>query len=503
MKLIRGLLAGGLAAFAVVEYLLWGMGTAGVGKTIFFFLLLGSYYLAVGKPVGSSRNRIEHFTLVFAVAALSVSYTLYNNEALELLNFLVAIFLMGILFLQGVLGDTLRWDSGIFQLERIVGYFTRPFVCIHRPWLDLAATGKSGNRENRRKNLFTVLYVFLALLVGIPLLAILAVLLLNADPVFAGVFKPFFDALSQLRLGTFISKGIVFLILAPFVLSSVWTYREKVFLLKGIVKTESDTKKLPAAFAITILVMVNILYLLYAIVQFRYLFSAGSGILPGNISYAEYARSGFFELAFIAWINIILMIFSVRFTVRAGVPGLVIRLMNVLLMFLSVVQLVSAFLRMSLYIQVYGLSMLRYFVTAFMILAAFWFLFVLLREFFPKFPLFKSFVFAGAFALVLVNYSVPDRQIALYNSRMYLAGNIKDYDVTYMDAELSASGHLVMLEFETEILAQDPSLEFFFDNMKKSPNNISIDPDQTDDYKTFVFCDAQWSEKILAEQAEK
>jgi hypothetical protein len=509
MKLVRGILAGGLATFALVEYFFWNMELAGVGKTIFFLLLLGSYYIAVGIPVGTTRNKIEHFTLLFAVLALSVSYTLYDNKGLEVLNFLVNIFLMGLLFLQGVLGDTVQWDSGIFQLERIAGYFVRPFVCIHLPWMELATVGKTGDHENRRKSLSTVLYVFLALVVGIPLLLILATLLFNADPVFAGVFKPFFEALSQFRLDTIIGKSLIFIFLAPFVLSSIWSYRNKVFLFKNNAKTDNNNKVLPAAFAITILVMVNTLYLLYAIVQFRYLFSAGSGILPGNITYAEYARSGFFELAFIAFINIILMIFSVRFTARKGAPGIVIRVMSVLLMALSVVQLVSAFLRMNLYIQVYGLSMLRYFVTAFMILAAFYFLFVLLREFFSRFPLFKSFVFAGALALVALNYSVPDHQIALYNTRMYLAGSINDYDVIYMENDLSASGHLVMLEYEDEILEREPSFEAYFNGLK----NPSIkdfgneDPDQRDpdpiqDYKTFVLCDAQFNEKILAEQAK-
>ena len=502
MKLLRGLLAGCLATVAVVEYLFWGMGPGGVGKTIFFLLLLGSYYLAVGTPVGTARDKVEHFALVFAVVALSASYSFYDNKGLQFWNFAVNLFLLGILFLQGVMGDTFRWDSGIFQLEHAISYFVRPFLCIHRPWVELAAAGKNGNKENRKKHIFTFLYIFLAFLIGIPLLLILSSLLFDADPVFASVLKPLVDAFSSFHFENIIGKGALFLFLVPFVLSTIWSYRDKLFVLQGASKAGSDNKRIPAAFAITILVMVNGLYLLYALVQFQYLFSAGSGVLPGNLSYAEYARSGFFELAFIALINIFLMIFSVRFTTRNGATGLVIRLMNIVLMALSVVQLVSAFLRMGLYIQVYGLSMLRYFVTAFMILAAVWFLLVLLREFIPKFPLFKSFVFTGALALVLLNYSVPDYQIANYNTQKYLSGDIEDYDAVYMSSELSASGHLVMLDFEDELLEKDPSLRSFFSLLKKPPFRSEY-RDNTDNYKLFIYCDAQLNEKILQEQTQE
>lgn len=500
MKLVRGLLAGALATTAVVEYLFWGMGLGGVGKTLFFVLLLGAYYLAIGMPVGKTRDKIEHFALAFSVLVLSLTYGLFDNQALQLLNFAANLFLLGLLFLQGVMGDTFRWDSVTFQLEQAMGYIIRPFARIHSPWIELSRIGKEGKTQTRKKTYKTLLSIFLALVVCAPLLLVLSLLLFSADPVFASMFEPFFRSFQYFRIDKFVGKVFIFVLLAPFVLSAIWSYIDKFFVLKEYGDVSKEQKKLPSAFAITILAMVNGLYLLYAFVQFRYLFSAGSGVLPGNLTYAEYARNGFFELAFVALINIFMMILSVRFTTREGSAGIVLRLMSILLMVLSTVQLVSAFMRMGLYIEVYGLSMLRYFVTAFMILAAACFVFVLIREFIPKFPMFKSFVFAGALALVILNYSVPDYQIANYNTQKYLSGQITEYDIGYLKEELSASGHIVILENEKALLEKDKDLAWAFKDLREPPFEDEF-RDKNEDYKMFVYCKERFALMIKEDSA--
>ena len=161
----------------------------------------------------------------------------------------------------------------------------------------------------------------------------------------------------------------------------------------------------------------------------------------------------------------ILLLCSIRFTAREGNPVLVIRCLSITLLALSSVQLVSALKRMNMYIQAYGLSELRYFVTAFMILIAVFFVFFLIREFTVSFPLFRSMIFAGTTALLILNFTVPDARIAQYNIDQYLSGSLHSLDVDYIQNSLSADAAVILLQNETAIVLHD-------ENMKSKMTNL-------------------------------
>lgn len=63
---------------------------------------------------------------------------------------------------------------------------------------------------------------------------------------------------------------------------------------------------------ITILMMVNILYVIFTKIQVGYLY--GGKNLPRGFTYSEYARSGFFQLVFIVLINVISIILIKKYT---------------------------------------------------------------------------------------------------------------------------------------------------------------------------------------------
>jgi hypothetical protein len=134
---------------------------------------------------------------------------------------------------------------------------------------------------------------------------------------------------------------------------------------------------------------------------------------------------------------------------------------------LSFVQLLSAMKRMHLYILAFGFTRLRYFVAAFMILMAVYFVFLLTKEFVSAFPLFRCMVFAGAIALVVLNYTVPDARIAEYNISSYQAGTLASLDTDYIVNSLSADGQIVLLQNETALEKSDPEMQRTFAEMKK------------------------------------
>lgn len=81
---------------------------------------------------------------------------------------------------------------------------------------------------------------------------------------------------------------------------------------------------------------------------------------PGAFTYAEYARSGFFKLLWAAGITLVLLLALRRSSTGAGPIGrraFVIAAELAILFTLLIVAV--AFQRLSLYVSVYGLSMLR------------------------------------------------------------------------------------------------------------------------------------------------
>jgi hypothetical protein len=298
-----------------------------------------------------------------------------------------------------------------------------------------------------------ILQIGIALIVGIPLVLILSFLLASSDAVFAEATSTIMSMFEYKMVPEIFGRVFLFVLLLPFAGSVVWSYKkEHVFFQKGVGKGSDRPTHFPEITVITVLVLVNLLYLLFAGIQSVYLFGAWAGTLPGDMTYAEYARSGFFELAAISLINAGMILLAIRYTGRTGKTGHAIRILSVMLIALSGVQLASAMRRMFLYVDVFGLTEDRYYVTAFMIMMAILFGFLLLREFIGKFPLLKSALTVCVLSLLIVNYSVPGNRIANYNIDRYLEGDTSFIDVMYL-SRMSADSLSVLLEREDEILA--------------------------------------------------
>ena len=477
MKYIRAWIAAAISAAAVVEYVFWG-GT-GVGITLLFVILAAAYYIACGFPRGGKTRIAEHILLLVTTTLLAVTYSLFANQVLRILNFPVLVLLLGVLFLHGSLGDKIAFDRPLFHAELFVSYFARPFLAITKPWTEVGELKKSvqtdpqaGAKSKKTKSVF--LQVLLALLIAIPLLALLTGLLAASDPIFGKILSPIAHLLDNFRFSTLFGKTTLFLVMIPFVASAVWSYRNKMTLIPVTdLKADRQNFAVPAVFSVTIFALVDILYLVYDAVQFLYLFGGMGGNLPEGLTYAEYARNGFFELAFVSFINVGILLLGIKLTDRKGDLGIVSRILSCLLMLLASVQMVSAFSRMNLYIEVYGLTILRYFVVAFMILLAVYFAALLVKEFVPKFPIFRVMFFGGVLALILLNFSMPDTRIAQYNVDHYLSGEINQIDIDYIGENLSSDAKVYVLENRGALLEAAPYLESDLDVMEYTMRDFS------------------------------
>ena len=168
-----------------------------------------------------------------------------------------------------------------------------------------------------------------------------------------------------------------------------------------------------------VLGLLDLLFLAFVLVQFRYLFGGAALVqVSESLTYAEYARRGFFELVAVATL-LLPIVLLLDWLARVDHPRdvRVYRALAGLLAVLLFVVIVSALQRMRLYTQEYGLTELRLYTTAFMLwitAGAVWYLATVLRDHRERF-LFGSLV-AGLAVAGILNAISPDEMIVRTNA---------------------------------------------------------------------------------------
>jgi len=106
-----------------------------------------------------------------------------------------------------------------------------------------------------------------------------------------------------------------------------------------------------------ILGTVSVIFLIFILIQIKYLFAGSS--LPGNLTYAEYARKGYGELLLATMLASAVIYGSIAFT-KDAVKTKVRTVLPSLLVVLNGIVVFSAWKRLSLYESAYGWTMTRF-----------------------------------------------------------------------------------------------------------------------------------------------
>jgi hypothetical protein len=215
-------------------------------------------------------------------------------------------------------------------------------------------------QDGKLRNLRAVL---LGLVVVAPLLAVFAALFASADQVFSNVLT------NALAFDVEAVVSHTFLICFWGALTAGylrWSLLGRPFALPA----DAPQPRLGIIPIATALGLLNALFLLFVVVQLRYFFGGASLIeATTGLTYAEYARRGFFELVVASGLVLPLLL-GADYLVRGGTSAdtrLFRRLAGLLLALLTVI-MASAIQRMRLYVAEYGLSADRLYATAFMLL---------------------------------------------------------------------------------------------------------------------------------------
>jgi Domain of unknown function (DUF4173) len=198
--------------------------------------------------------------------------------------------------------------------------------------------------------------------VAFPLLIVFGGLFASADAVFQGVVTSMF----AVDFGALVSHTFL---IGMCGVACAGYFRGA--LLRGVPASEPD----PAGFSVgivpvaTALGLIDLLFLLFVVIQLRYLFGGAQMVAAATgLTYAEYARRGFFELVTAS--SLVLPVLSgADWLVRGESPARqrTFRQLSVLLLALLAVVMASALQRMRLYVGAFGLSEIRLYSTAFML----------------------------------------------------------------------------------------------------------------------------------------
>jgi hypothetical protein len=175
--------------------------------------------------------------------------------------------------------------------------------------------------------------------------------------------------------------------------------------------------------AITVLILLDLLFLGFMAVQGAYLFGGLDSLARTGMTYAEYARRGFFELLTVAFLSLGLLCGLALATHRES-PGRrrLFNIANTAMVLLVLGILASAFQRMWLYELAYGFTRLRLYTHSFML----WLAVVLLLFIAALITARPQIFLAGGFASALVymtmlNIASPDALIVRENIARYRA----------------------------------------------------------------------------------
>ena len=248
------------------------------------------------------------------------------------------------------------------------------------------------------------LYVLIGLGISLPLLAVILPLLLSSDVIFLDFFEGMFD------FGIEIDPGaVLFMMFAVFVVSYGMLCRFGQP-MKFVAAPVTDKRRYSPVIAITVNIVLLVVYLLYCGIQVIYLFMR-RGTLPEGYTYSSYAHEGFFQLVFVCLINIVLVLICRKYSA----DNRVLKSLLCLISGCTYVLIASAAYRMYLYIDVYKLTFLRLYVLWALAVMAVVMAGIIVYLFLPRLP------FARFAAGVLVSlwmifaYAKPDYQIAAYN----------------------------------------------------------------------------------------
>jgi hypothetical protein len=325
----------------------------GISFLIWACLSLGGLLLAAS--LHGIRIQARDLPLFAAILFFAAMVFLRRDPFTVLLDVLLTLLLFGVLVQSFRSGNWLDYGA----VEYAVSMLWTPLRAWWLPWGPLKEIQRAmaGNGESRRR----MLAVLRGLLLAIPILLVLITLLSSADLVFRDQLGRVLAWMDLDRVAEIIGRLILIVVSALFSLGALVAALRSTHLetIRGYVD------KLLRPFlgwieSIVVLGLVDALFVVFVLLQFRYLFGGESQITAAGYTYAEYARRGFGELMAASVFSLGLMLgLATWVKLEARAQRVSFNVLSVLLVGGVGVMLASSLVRLLAYEGAYGFTRLR------------------------------------------------------------------------------------------------------------------------------------------------
>lgn len=385
---------------------------------------LEAAYLFFMKKTGASIKKDSYFYLA-AAALLSISTCLTDNWVIQYFNRIGIWLLFGVTCLHNSYEDE-KWRFSTYIRNLFALFFTilgNSFVIFRYR--------KTDPKQRDKEKTTRYLQILLGVLIALFLLTIILPMLARADVVFKSLLEKLFGNLFQGMLFPARLAKLLFLFAVAVLLSfsSGYSLRKK-----GLKEDQKDHRGISPVVAITFTSILAFVYLFFCGLQITVLL--GGARLPEGYTYSAYAREGFFQLLFVSMLNLALVLACIAFFRENKILRLLLTVISACTYFLTG----SAFYRIMLYIEAYGLTRLRVLTVSALLAIAVLLIGILANIYDYEFPLFRFSVAVVTCVYVVLSLSRMDAWIAEYNLKTQgLAAMERNQYVFQLSADAAGS----------------------------------------------------------------
>ncbi len=409
----------------LVDYLFY---QKSVGISFFVFNSIAIIFaLILAKRFNKKISKTQYFILI-SILLFSAGVFLRTSSFLAFFNIVGSLYLLFFFLTLFLNKNILNFSFSkyfIYPLSFFLKSFPSASKFIRKYKNAIPENNKIGSKEFRS--------VVKGVIIAIPFLIIFILLLSSADQ----VFQSYVDKFIKIDIDFTIALRVLKVLLVSYLFLGIFskiTKSEKLKDVKGSSQSlkptlrqgESEENKIKEnkfsnfIESSTVLVLIELLFLLFIIIQFFYLFGGKDYVwgIEEYVTYSEYAKKGFYELICVSIISF-LLIFAIdeagkRETLK---EKRIFKILGAILVLEISVIIYSAFTRMAVYVDGYGLTFSRFLVFAFLLWIFFVFLNFLYKMLLEKR---KEFFFLSIFCLSIIfwigiNAINPDAFIARKN----------------------------------------------------------------------------------------
>lgn len=422
-----GLIIGISAFLAILQSILfWGKDP---GVSVFIFTIACVMYLIYILSKNKKIVNKKALILTIPIVLLSSTYFIFNNLFFKTLNIFVIV-VLGMIMCVYLSKPSFKCSEFLRKIGCVFGGMFESTSDI----IDSLKIPEDKKENNSFENLKKI---GKALLITIPIILVVLLLLMSADQVFEGIFDKIFLNLSDIlsidgivklvsRLAVIL---IVFLLCGGFIVNLV---KDNTLFNKKDEESSKTGIKFDNLTINMILTILNIIYLIFSIIQITNLFMHTSN--NPNFDYSSYARQGFFQLMFVSFINFVILIFAnINNAKKTKNQKAYNKIMSLLIIIFTIIIIVSAFYRMNLYQETYGYTYLRIFVDFVLITESLISIPIIIKLLGGKIDILKTSIVITSFMYVVLNFMNIDNFIAEKNiDRYFNDPKNSNFDMSYL-----------------------------------------------------------------------